>query len=317
MKITVALGGNALIQPGQRGTYDEQFVNILTACSQMAELAREHQLIITHGNGPQVGNLQLQFELSEKEIPSMPLHVSGAMTQGQIGYLIQQQLKSLMLKNNIIKEIVTLVTQVVVDSEDPAFLNPTKPIGSFYSQAEALEMMRKNEGQLWKEDSGRGWRKVVPSPVPQRFVEETVIKDLVNQSTIVIASGGGGVPVVFENGVYKGIEAVVDKDLAGELLAEITDSDVLLILTDVSHVAVNYRQPNEKKIGEISVEDMLKLEENGYFAAGSMGPKVRAAIKFARKHGKRAIITSLDSAVEALNGIAGTHVVTGPVNCRT
>jgi len=308
MKIVIALGGNALLQAGQKGSFEEQMDNVKIACAQLAEIIKEHEVIITHGNGPQIGNIFLQNELARNETPAMPLYVCGAMTQGQIGYMLQQQLVNELKKQGIKQEVVTVVTQVVVDRNDPSFENPTKPIGSFYTKEEAFRFMKEKK-EVWVEDSGRGWRKVVPSPVPRDIVEKNVIKHLSDVSYVVIASGGGGIPVVDEESIYKGIEAVIDKDLAGELLAELVGAEVFMCLTDVPYACLHYGQPNEVKLHCVNVEEMKAYEKEGHFAKGSMGPKVQAAIRFVQRGGNRAIITSLDKAVSALKGEVGTHIV--------
>ena len=310
MRITVALGGNALLKAGQEGTVGEQLVNLRLACRQLVELAREHDLVITHGNGPQVGKILLQNEMAADQTPAMPLDVCGAMSQGQIGYLLQQELHRAMVAAGSPHEVVTLITRVLVDPDDPSFQNPTKPIGSFYSAEVAAHYM-KEKNETWIEDSGRGWRKVVPSPQPQRLLEEKVIKQLVQSSCLVIASGGGGIPVVEEpGGGYQGIEAVIDKDLAAALLADAVESQLLLILTDVPGAYLHYGTPNQQLLGEVTIEEIASYAAAGHFAAGSMGPKVEAAIRFvSRGKGRCAIITALDSAIRALQGKAGTRVV--------
>jgi carbamate kinase len=308
MKIVVALGGNALVHAGESGTFEEQSYRAKIACRQLVEIIKDHELIITHGNGPQIGRLQLQNEMARFETPALPLDVCGAMTQGQIGYMLQQQLKIELTAKGINKEVISLITQVVVDPNDPCMANPTKPIGSFYSKEEAVRFMeQKNE--VWIEDSGRGYRKVVPSPTPIRIVEENIIRHLVDKGFLVIAAGGGGIPVVAAEHGYRGIEAVIDKDLAGGLLAEIVDADVLVILTDVPQVYLHYGAPEQKALNCVTVAEMEKYEQEGHFASGSMGPKVRVAARFASAKGRKAIITSLDKATLALEGKAGTHVV--------
>lgn len=312
MKIVVALGGNALLKAGQSGTVEEQYENVETACRQLVQMAQDNELVITHGNGPQVGKILLQNETARDKTPAMPLDICGAMSQGQIGYILQQGLCKEFQRQNVERDVATVITRVQVDRDDPSFQNPTKPIGSFYSREEA-EQFKKNSGDTWVEDKARGgWRKVVPSPMPSKIVEEKIIKELVAGGYLVIASGGGGVPVIADEPAgYKGIEAVIDKDLAGELLATIVDADVLMILTDVSEVYLNYGKPDQKKLGTVSVEEMEKYEEEGHFGAGSMGPKVNAAIRFARKKGKTAIITSLENAVKALTENTGTQLKSG------
>jgi len=308
MKVTIALGGNALIRAKEKGTAEEQRNNVKMACNELVKIIKEHDVIITHGNGPQVGNLQIQNDNARNAVPPMPLYVCVAMTQGQIGFMLQQQLNNKLVEEGVNRQVVTLVTQLVVDKNDPAFDNPTKPIGPFYTEEEAREFMKEKKG-LWVEDSGRGWRKVVPSPQPINIVEQETIKDLVEQGLIIIAGGGGGIPVIKENGNYVGIEAVIDKDLGGELLARLTGSDLLLILTDVSNVALNYKKPGEKMLTSVTIEEIKQYEKEGHFKAGSMGPKVKAALNFLECGGKKAIITSLEEAYGAINGYSGTHIV--------
>ncbi len=308
MRIVVALGGNALLTSGQLGTAEEQYENIAVACRQLVKLIGEHDLVITHGNGPQVGKIHFQNELSRQKTPPMPLDICGAMSQGQIGYMLQQQLTNELIRHRINKAVVTLITQVVVDKNDPSFANPTKPIGSFYSREEALKnSVEKNE--VWVEDSGRGWRKVVPSPFPLEIFEGNTIKTLVESSCLVIASGGGGIPVIREpGGTVQGVEAVIDKDLAGEQLAEIVGAELFLMLTDVPKVFLNYRKPDQQELGTVSAAQMREYIRQGHFADGSMGPKAEAAVRFACKSGKRAVITSLEQAVSAVEGKAGTQI---------
>ncbi len=308
MRIVIALGGNALLQAGQKGTLEEQLTNISLACRQLVHLAREHDLVITHGNGPQIGKILQQNELSRKETPAMPMDVCGAMSQGQIGYLLQQQLGNELARQGLKKEVVTVITRVEVDPADPSFQNPTKPVGSFYSKEEAEQFMREHK-ETWIEDSGRGWRKVVPSPQPQAILEAKTLKRLVESSCLVIASGGGGIPVIADGaGGYRGIEAVIDKDLASEILAEMLDAEVLMILTDVSRVFLNYGKPGRQELKDVSVKELSGYVAEGHFAAGSMGPKVGAVLRFARKPGRRAVITSLGDAVQALQGRGGTQI---------
>ncbi len=308
MKLTIALGGNALLRSGQWGTFEQQLENASTAASQLAELIEQgYELAVTHGNGPQVGNLVIQNELSREEVAEMPLYTLVGMTQGQIGYMLQQQLNNKLAARNIDKTAVSLVTQSVVDKNDPLFQNPSKPIGPFFSEEEAQQRMTaKNE--TWIEDSGRGWRKVVPSPIPKDIVESEVIKNLFDNAQVVIASGGGGIPVTRENNHYQGIEAVIDKDLAGSILAEIVKSDIFMILTDVPCVAINFGQPDEKRLRNVTLEELKAYENEGHFGQGSMAPKVKAAIKFVENTGNKAIISSLDEVQNALHDKTGTHV---------
>jgi len=310
MTVVIALGGNALLRAGQEGTAEEQLANLKIACEQLVEIIRKHKVVLTHGNGPQVGKIVLQNEIAQESTPAMPFDVCGAMSQGQIGYMLQQQLKNEMIKKGVPGEVITLITRVVVDKDDPSFKSPTKPIGSFYSEEEAREIMRKQKDQVWIEDAGRGWRRVVASPDPKDIVEKEVIKKLIEEDTAVfIASGGGGVPVIKEDGIYKGIEAVLDKDLSAELLAEVAEADLLLILTDVSHVLIHYGKPQQEKLERVGRQKLEEYWQEGHFARGSMEPKVRAALRFLQKGGKRAVIASLDQALEALEGKTGTQVV--------
>lgn len=263
---------------------------------------------MVHGNGPQVGRILLASETAKKVTPAMPFDVCGAMSQGYIGYHLQQSLKYALNIRNRNLPVVTLATQMVVEKADPAFRNPTKPIGPFYSEAEAKEL-EKTKGYTMKEDAGRGWRRVVASPLPRRIVEIDAIKQLWD-STIVIACGGGGIPVV-ENadGTMEGVAAVIDKDFAAELLAEQVDADALMILTEVEKVAINFNKPDQEDLTALSLADAAKYCEEGQFAPGSMLPKVQAAMKFVRANpDKKAIITSLDKAIDALEGKTGTVI---------
>ena len=310
-KVTViALGGNAILQPGQRGTFAEQMKNVETTCQQLAQMVEsgKYKIIITHGNGSQVGNLLLQNETAKDVAAPMPLYVCGAESQGLIGYMMQQTLHNLLVdegKGGI--PIATVVTQVVVDKEDQAFQNPTKPVGPFYSEEEAKKL-QSEKGYHIKEDAGRGWRRVVPSPDPIEIFEKEAVRQLVEARSIVIASGGGGIPVLKEGEKLVGVDAVIDKDLAGERLAVDVEAKIFLILTDVDQVKLNYKTPEEKGLSQITVEEAKRYHAEGHFAKGSMEPKVRAAIRFIEAGGERAIITSLDKAVAALDGKAGTTI---------
>lgn len=266
-----------------------------------------YELAIAHGNGPQVGRLLLATETASNVTPAMPLNVCIAMTQGYIGYHIQKGLTYALAKRNRILPVVTLITQVVVDPDDPAFLNPTKPIGSFYTEEEASRLTLEKNFTM-REDAGRGWRRVVASPMPKRIVEIHSIKELWD-STIVITVGGGGIPVVEkEDGSLEGIAAVIDKDLAAEKLAEEVGADILLILTEVEKVSLNYHRPDQRELDHLTVNDCERYIAEGHFAPGSMLPKIQAGMMFAKIPGKLAIITSLDKAVEALKGETGTTI---------
>lgn len=308
-RIVIAFGGNAILRATQKGTAEEQQANVHTACLAVAELVGAgHQVIITHGNGPQVGAVLLQNDIAKEQVPAMPLDVCGAATQGQIGYMIQQSLVNIMLTKGIEKPVVSLVTQVLVDINDKAFQNPTKPIGSFYNEKEA-EVFTRDKGWVLKEDKARGgWRRVVPSPDPIRIVERAAVKTLLDSDAIVIASGGGGIPVVQNEGKYTGVEAVIDKDLAGQRLAIDVQADTLMILTDVAQAALHFNTPEQVNLGVITLKEAQLYHSEGHFKAGSMGPKVLAAIRFIEGGGKRSIITSLDLAGDALRGQAGTII---------
>lgn len=307
--IVIALGGNAILQPGQNGTVDEQMENVDSTAEQVAELiAQGHRVVITHGNGPQVGALLIQQEAGRDRVPPMPLDVCGAESQGQIGYMLQQSIGKMLARRSIQRPVATVITQMVVDPNDPAFANPTKPVGPFYSAAYAEQRM-KETGEKWIEDAGRGWRRVVPSPDPIRIVEQDAILSLVRTGAIVIANGGGGIPVIEKGGLYKGVEAVIDKDLGGECLARDVGADVLLILTDVAHVALHYKTPHQVDLHTVQLDDLIRYQQEGHFKAGSMGPKVEACRRFVERGGEAAIIAQLDRAVEAIHGNAGTRIV--------
>lgn len=304
-RVVVALGGNAILQPKQEGTAEVQFANVIDTCIQLADLIKAgYQLVITHGNGPQVGNILLQNEEAKDKIPPMPLDICGSQTQGFIGYMIQQAMKNLLPQ----RHVGTVLTQVLVDAGDSAFQNPTKPIGPFYSKQEAEQLIAQ-KGYTMVEDSGRGWRRVVPSPDPKAIIEKDLIQALLERDAIVIASGGGGIPVVKDSqGKLRGIEAVIDKDLAGARLGGDVDADILLILTDVEAVAVNWGKPDQRFLHRLSLREARDLAAQGQFKAGSMGPKVEAAIRFVEQGGEQAIIVSLNKAAAALEGHAGTII---------
>jgi carbamate kinase len=308
--LLLALGGNAIKQAGERGTSAEQFANVARAAEAIAALVeRGDRIIITHGNGPQVGSLLLQQAAGARETPPLPMDVCGAMSQGSIGYMIAQALGNALARRRhpAAARIATIVTQTLVDPADPAFAQPTKPIGPFYRPDEAERMAA--AGLTMIEDSGRGWRRVVPSPQPRGFVESAAIRQLVAAGMLVIAGGGGGVPVIRDGeGQLRGVEAVIDKDLAAALLAQELEADRLLILTDVEQVAVDYKQPTQRNLRHLTAAEARAWIAAGQFAAGSMGPKVQAAVQFVEQGGRQAIITQLYRAVAALEGQTGTVV---------
>ncbi|MFD1898957.1 carbamate kinase [Enterococcus termitis] len=307
-RVVIALGGNAILKPNQEATLEVQLENVRVSAELIAKIEElDYQIILTHGNGPQVGNILRQNEEAKDVVPPFPLDVCNAESQGFIGYMLEQSLKNSLETKGLTSNVVTLLTQTEVSAEDKAFEQPNKPIGIFYSELEAKKM-EKEKGWVMMEDAGRGYRRVVPSPQPKAIHGVDAIVKLVNQNTIVIAGGGGGIPVVrCQNGLLKGIEAVIDKDRTGKKLAEQVDADVFMMLTDVSNVYINYGKENQEKLETISVDQAQRYMDEGHFADGSMGPKMEAAIAFA-KQGKTAIICSLEEADLALSGKAGTRV---------
>lgn len=308
----LALGGNAIIQAGQKGTITEQFKNTRESLGGVVELIRRgYHLAITHGNGPQVGNLLRQQEAGEKEsIAPLPLGVLNAATEGTMGYMIEQSLQNRLLLTGIKKEVVTITAQVVVDRNDPSMLNPTKFVGSTYYTKEQADKLKQDLGWTLKEDSGKGYRRVVPSPKPIDIIPAKTVKELVDLGQIVITVGGGGIPIYIEdNGTYEGVDAVIDKDFASALLARMIDADLLVILTGVDKVAINYNKPDMKELDVMTVADAKKFYAEDQFPAGSMGPKMLAAIDFIEKGGQEVLITSIERIVDAFEGKTGTRIV--------
>ena len=291
----VALGGNSLIRDGQKGTIDEQEQNVYETCQNLLELIKsEYNLVITHGNGPQVGNILLQNQAGVKlfGIPEMPLDICGAYSQGFIGYMIEQQLRNVLEINGMDRDVITIITEVLVDKKDPAFMNPTKPIGPYYTKEEAANMSEGTNAVFAEDPKGRGWRKVVASPKPQVIGNKRSIEKLANDGQVVVAVGGGGIPVFYvSENKLQGIDAVIDKDLASSLLAAQIHADEFYILTDVSKVFINFRKPGEKSLDVITIAEAKKYLAEGHFAEGSMAPKIRAAINFVENGGKETIIT--------------------------
>lgn len=308
-KIVVALGGNALQSGNGPATAEAQLEVVKKTCEHIAEISgRGYEVAVVHGNGPQVGRILLASETAKDVTPAMPFDVCGAMSQGYIGYHLQQALRFALKKRDRNVPVVTLATQVVVDENDPGFKNPTKPIGPFYSEEEAKAMVEEN-GYSVKEDAGRGWRRVVASPIPKKIVEIDSVRKLWD-TTIVITCGGGGIPVIEKaDGSLEGVAAVIDKDFAAELLAEEIEADALIILTEVEKVAVNFNKPDQQDLAHMTYAEAEKHCADGQFAPGSMLPKVQAAMKFVKANpDKKAIITSLDRAIDALEGKTGTVI---------
>ena len=308
-RLVIALGGNALQSGNAAPTAEAQLEVVRGTARQLAEVsARGYEMAIVHGNGPQVGRILLAGETAREVVPPMPFDVCGAMSQGYIGYHIQQALKYALAARNRNYPVVALTTQMIVDGNDPAFQNPTKPIGAFYTEEEARTLERE-KGYAMCEDAGRGWRRVVASPLPRKIVEIEAVR-LLWDHAIVITCGGGGVPVVeHPDGTLEGVAAVIDKDFAAELLAEEVNADALLILTEVEKVAIHFGKPNQQDLGHLSLAEAARYVEEGQFGVGSMLPKVQAAMKFVRANpGRKAIITSLDKCLDALDGKTGTVI---------
>lgn len=304
----IAIGGNAIVQSNQKGTVEEQQKNIRCCCEMVADLVEEgYDIVLTHGNGPQVGSIVMQNDMAKAVVPENPLDVCGAQSQGSLGYMISQTLSNVLKERNINKKIASVLTQVVVDEKDPAFENPTKFIGPFFTQQEAKQLQQE-KGFCMKEDSGRGWRRVVPSPMPLELVEEDAIRTLSRDGFLIITVGGGGIPVVREGEKLKGIEAVIDKDFASALVAEKVNADYLIILTGVEKVAINYGKTDMKNLSQMTLEECRTYQREGQFPPGSMGPKIAAAVQFVEKSGGEAIVTSIEAMEEALKGNTGTRI---------
>lgn len=308
--IVIALGGNALLKRGEKGSFEEQYHNVKATVTKIADLIqRGYKIVLTHGNGPQVGATLLRHEAAKNIVPAFSLDACGAETQGFIGYMIQQALRNELKSRGIDKYVITIITRVIVDKHDSAFQNPTKPIGPFYSKEEASKVKEQRPELVIKEDAGRGYRRVVPSPDPKIIAERYAIRALVDSGFVVVACGGGGIPIIEEDGLAVGVEAVIDKDLAGQRLATLIGANIFVILTDVDGAYVNYGTPKQELIKEITSGKLRNYLRDGQFKEGSMAPKVEAAIRFAESGGERAIIASLGSLIEALDAKAGTQVV--------
>lgn len=309
--LLIAFGGNALDVQGQNVHQKEEFIVARKAMEKVVDLLQEgyERMIITHGNGPQVGRIFLQQELTINEFPrQITLDVCGADSQGRIGYIMQNVFDNICVQRGIKKKSSTVITQVAVDANDPAFQNPTKPIGVFYSEETAKKLMQERGWQMI-EDAGRGWRRVVPSPKPIEIIEKTMFKELLNMKFIAIGAGGGGIPVVRKpDGEIRGVEAVIDKDLTSALLARIANIDIFIILTAVDFVYVNFNTPEQKELRKVTVAEMEQYLSEGHFKKGSMEPKVKAALEFLHHGGKHAVICHLNKLGEAVSGLTGTHI---------
>ena len=310
--ILIAVGGNSLIRAGEKGTVAEQMANARrTAAAIIGLIQSGYRLVITHGNGPQVGAALLRSERASDQVPGHPLDVCGAETQGEIGYMLAQALHRELSRAGLTVPIVSLVTQTVVSRDDPAMLHPTKPIGPFYSRADAEER-RRLLGWHIVEDASRGYRRVVPSPEPVEIVELEVIRNLVEDGVLVVACGGGGIPVIRCNGTLEGVEAVIDKDRASALLASELAVDIFAISTDTDYVYLDYKKPNQRPLYQVTASDLKVHCDAGHFPPGNMGPKVESVLRFVNHGGREALITSYEHLCEATGGKAGTHIVPDP-----
>lgn len=308
----IAFGGNAILPENQRGLQEEQMRNSQKAAELMVQIIKKgYELIVVHGNGPQVGNLLIQMEEASNKIPPFSLDVCDAMTEGSMGFMLEKAIVNELRKNSIDKDVATVITQVVVDKDDPAFQKPTKPVGPFYPRFRAQQLSRQKKWTM-VEDAGRGYRKVVASPRPIDVVPKWIIRDLVMSGRVVIAAGGGGIPVILNSrGLYEGVEAVIDKDYAASLLAREVGADLFIILTGIPRVYYNFGKPDQKPLPVITVEEARKYLEEGQFPPGSMGPKIRAAIEYIEAGGHEVLITCASHLKAALLNRSGTRIVAG------
>lgn len=308
LKIVVALGGNAISRQEETGDIPDQIKNCHRTAEHLVDLvAAGHKVVVTHGNGPQVGNILRRVEAARTQVYPLSLDICGAHSQGGIGYLLQREINNVFKSRGMDKIGYTIITQCLVDAEDPAFKNPTKPVGPFFSRDQMAPMIKSG----WKaiEDAGRGWRRVVPSPMPRAIVEEGVIKQAIEFGDLVICCGGGGIPVVEANGRLEGLEGVIDKDHATSLLARNIDADLMIITTGIEKVAINFNTPDQKNLDRVTVAEAEQFLAEGHFPAGSMGPKIQASIDFTAATGKDVIITLPEMTLAALAGTTGTRVV--------
>lgn len=310
--ILLAIGGNSLIKAGEKGSVAEQMANARRTAAEVVALCRSgYRIVLTHGNGPQVGAALLRSERGASQVPGHPLDVCDACTQGEIGYMLQQALESEFRIAGLHTPVVTVVTQSVVSPDDPAMQHPTKPIGPFYSRADAEERRRQFGWQI-VEDASRGYRRVVPSPEPVEIVELEVIQDLVDRGVLVIACGGGGIPVIWKDARLQGVEAVIDKDRASALLASRLGVDLFAISTDTDYVYLDYKKPAQRPLKQVGSAELQKYLEAGHFPPGNMGPKIESVLRFLGNRGREAIITSCENLRDAIAGSAGTHILGDP-----
>jgi carbamate kinase len=309
----IAFGGNAILSENQRGLQDEQLRNAAHAAQLMVHIVKKgYELIIVHGNGPQVGNILIQMEEAVTKIPPFSLDICDAMTEGSMGVMLERSIINELRRNSLDKEVASLITQVIVDKDDPAFQNPTKPVGPFYTKYRG-QMLAREKKWTMIEDAGRGYRKVVPSPKPIDVVSKWIIRDLVEAGRIVIAAGGGGIPTVIDGrGLFKGVEAVIDKDYAASLIAREVKVDLFIILTGIERVCLDFGKPDEKPLPVITIDEAKQYLAQGQFPPGSMGPKIRAAIEYIEAGGKEVLITSANHLKAALINRSGTRIIAAP-----
>ena len=306
----IAFGGNAILKEGERGTQEEQIRHCDEAADLMAQIVqRGYDLIMVHGNGPQVGNILIQMEEAVNKVPPFSLDVCVGISEGSMGYMLERSLRNQFRKRSLKKEVATLITQVMVDPRDPAFENPSKPIGPFFTAYRAA-VLKKEKKWPMVEDSGRGYRRVVASPLPQRIINLEIVKSLVGNGTCVIAAGGGGIPAYYDGyDNIKGVEAVIDKDYTSSLIASELKADLFVILTNVEFVSTHYGKKNQKNLTRVRLKEIKRFYDKGHFPPGSMGPKIKAAIDFVEDGGKEVIVTSAKELIRAMKGKSGTHIV--------
>ena len=306
----IAFGGNAILKEGERGTQEEQIRHCDDAADLMAQIVqRGYDLVIVHGNGPQVGNILIQMEEAVNKVPPFSLDVCVAISEGSMGYMLERSLRNQFRRRSLKKEVATLITQVMVDPRDPAFENPSKPIGPFFTAYRAAAL-RKEKRWPMVEDSGRGYRRVVASPLPQRIINMEIVKSLMKEGACVLAAGGGGVPAYYDgHDNIKGVEAVIDKDYTSSLIAGELKAELFVILTNVEQVAINFGKKTQKNLSRVRLKEIKRYQEKGHFPAGSMGPKIKAAVDFIENGGKEVIVTSPKELIRAIKGQSGTHIV--------